>query len=221
MLAGDKEARMSLTPSGTILGAPGTEPIVPMGKLTSVLDCSVTWSPDGMEVHHPQWGKLDIDLVDGCPMVSQEMALTLIEEMETRVSARLRSLCLDENPEVTFIQKIVDQHPAFQHLPQAVKSTLVERPADDILLLGNRRMRKLWKKKGVVVHAFSGADDGYTLRRAFHECGGDKRLIYEFDILHGKDASDLSVEGRGYGQGERMAWRTTMSNQISASSPGD
>ena len=205
MLAGDKEARMSLTPSGTILGAPGTEPIVPMGKLTSVLDCSVSWSPEGMVVTHPRWGQLDIDLVDGCPMIAQDLALRLIEEMESQVTARIRSLCLEEHPEITFLQKIVDQHPAFQHLPPEVKNALVERPSDDILLLGNRRMRKLWKRKGVVIHAFSGADDGYTLRRAFHECGGDKRLIYEFDILHGKEASDLSKDGKAYGQLLRLA----------------
>ena len=205
MLAGDKEARMSLTPCGTILGNPGTEPIVPMGKLTTVLDCTVTWTPEGMVINHPQWGKLDIDLVDGCPMVAQDVALKLIEEMETKVTAQIRSLCIEENPEITFIQKIVDQHPAFQHLPEAVKSALVERPADDILLMGNRRMRKLWKKKGVLVHAFSGPNDGYTLRRAFYEVGGDKRLVYEFDILHGKEASDLSVNGKGYGQLLRLA----------------
>ena len=41
-LAGDKEADMRLTPTGVIIGGPGTEPIVPMGLLTSLLGCQVS-----------------------------------------------------------------------------------------------------------------------------------------------------------------------------------
>ena len=205
-LAGDREALMSLTPTGTILGEPGTEPIVPMGKLTTVLNCSLAWTAQGLMIEHPELGKLEVELVDGCPMVSKETALALIDEMERTYAARLRALCVnEEDPEQEFLRKIVDQHPAFEGLPKDVKEALIERPASNVHGLGNRRTRRLWKKQGLVVHAFSGSSEGYTLRRAFHEVGGDRRLLYEFDILHGKEDADLSKDGKAYQQLLRLA----------------
>ena len=60
-LAGDKEIYMALTPTGVIVGEEGTEPIVPMGLLTAVL------------------GKLELVVEAGCPMVSQAVAMKLID----------------------------------------------------------------------------------------------------------------------------------------------
>ena len=96
------------------------------------------------------------------------------------------------------MRRLVDEHPALQGIPEEVKRSLVEKPATDILPLGNRRRRKLWRAKGMMIHAFSGKNEGYTLGRAFHEIGGDRRLMYEFDITHGKPEADLSPEGEAY-----------------------
>ena len=204
-LAGDQEIQMHLTPSGVIVGAPGTEPIVPMGLLASVLGCSVSWSAEGLQVNHPDMGTLEVVVVDGCPMVEQDVALELIAQLEKKVSARLKALHLCHDPEMEFIQKVVDQHPAFKGLPEEVRKALVEKPTEDLKELGNRRHRKLWKREGMVVHMFSGSTDGYTLKRAFHEVGGDKRLMLELDLLHGKETADLGPEGKAYGSLLRLA----------------
>jgi hypothetical protein len=50
----------------------------------------------------------------------------------------------------------------------------------------------------MLVHVFSGEDSGYTLGRAFHEIGGDRRLLHELHVLHQKSSSDLSIQGDAY-----------------------
>ena len=205
-LAGDQEVKMHLSPSGTILGAPGVEPIVPMGMLASVLGCRVNWSATGMEILHPDQGCLEVKIVEGCPMVDKEVALDLIDQMEKKVSVKLRALQVEGGcAEVDFIKNVVDSHPAFRDLPWDVKKALVDMPASDVRDLGNRRMRKVWKREGVMVHAFAGPNEGYTLRRAFHEVGGDKRKLIEMDILRDSDKHDLGVGGKAYSSLLRLA----------------
>ena len=96
------------------------------------------------------------------------------------------------------MKRLVDEHPVFAPLPEDIKNALVEIPADDLVPLANRRTRKAWKKHGVLVHAYSGEAEGYTLRRAFHEVGGDRRLLHELDLQHGKPETDMSPSGKAY-----------------------
>ena len=197
-LAGDKEIYMALTPTGVIVGEEGTEPIVPMGLLTAVLGCEISWKPEGLQVVHPVLGKLEVVVQAGCPMVSQTTAMKLIEEIETKAVKVVKSLKVGEDSEEAWLRRLVDEHPALRGIPEEVKKGLVEKPAPDILPLDNRRRRKLWRTKGMMIHAFSGKNEGYTLGRAFHEVGGDRRLMHEFDITHGKPEADLSPGGGAY-----------------------
>ena len=198
MLAGDKIIQMHLTPTGVILGDENTEPIVPMGMLTSMLQCKMVWNQEGLRILHPKRGEIEVRLEDGCPMVPKNEALRLIEEIEGVNEVKINKIVMAIDPEISFLKKLVSEHPAFAGIPQHLKDELVEQPAEDLLSLGNRRMRKLWRKKGVVIHAFSGGNEGYTLKRALHEVGGDRRLLYEFDVLDKKMESDLSKGGRAY-----------------------
>ena len=205
-LAGDQEVQMHLSPSGTILGAPGVEPIVPLGMRATVLGCQVSWGLNGMEILHPDQGRLEVSVVEGCPMVEKAVALDLIDQMEKKVGAKLRSLQVESGcAEVDFIKNVVDSHPAFKGLPSDVKKALIEMPASDVRDLGNRRMRKVWRREGVMVHAFAGPNEGYTLRRALHEVGGDKRRLLELDILRDSEKQDLGVNGRAYSSLLRLA----------------
>ena len=197
-LAGDKEIYMALTPTGVIVGEEGTEPIVPMGLLTAVLGCEVLWKPEGLQVIHPVDGKIDVVVECGCPMVSQSVAMKLIEEIETKAVKVVKGLKAEEDAEMAWLKRLVEEHPVFQGVPEEVKRNLVEMPAPNLIPLGNRRRRKVWKAKGMMVHAFSGENAGYTLGRAFHEVGGDRRLLHEFDIAHDKTTADLSPEGQAY-----------------------
>ena len=55
-LAGDQQVTMSLAPTGVIIGGPGAEPIVPMGLLTKVLNCKISWDGEALQVLHPTMG---------------------------------------------------------------------------------------------------------------------------------------------------------------------
>eukprot|EP00435_Cladocopium_sp_Y103_P033016 s3094_g8.t1 len=197
-LAGDKEIYMALTPTGVIVGGEGTEPIVPMGLLTTVLGCEITWKESALQVVHPVRGCLDVVIESGCPVISQVTALDLVEEIEAKAKKLVKTLNVEGEGEVKWLERLVAEHPAFQGVPEEIKTRLVETPADNVVPLGNRRRRKLWKTKGMMVHLFSGEDAGYTLGRAFHEIGGDKRLMLELDVQHQKRSADLSEQGEAY-----------------------
>lgn len=79
---------MPLTPTGVIVGEPGTEPIVPIGLLTTVLACEVSWGPKGLNVNHPQWGKLDVQVEDACPVLEHDVAMKLIHQIESEAKER-------------------------------------------------------------------------------------------------------------------------------------
>ena len=200
-LAGEKEADMRLTPTGVIIGEA-------MALLTSLFGCQVSWSPEGLRVVHPKSGPLKVDIEDGCPLISKDVALSLIDEMEKITAVEMRSLSMGEDSEMKFLQRMVDEHPVFRSLPDHIKQALVEVPDDDVKKLANRRTRKLWKREGVVVHAFSGSKDGCMLRRAVHEVG-DRRKVYEFDVIHGQEKDALSPKGMAYKlalSGQGQAW---------------
>ena len=213
-LAGDQQVTMHLSPTGVINGEESADPIVPMGILAGSLKCSINWCGDQLTVIHPKLGPLDVKIQDGCPMVTHDLALKLIEEIETKASFALRAFDVNAHTELQWIQRIVNEHPVFANLPNDLKQSLVEIPATDLKSLANRRIRKFWKREGVLVHAFSGEDSGYTLRRAFHEVGGDKRAMLELDVLHGGPQKDLSPEGQAYPALLRLAMDGTCKGWI-------
>ena len=73
------------------------------------------------------------------------------------------------------------------------------------------------------MHVYSGESSSYTLRRAFHDVGGDRRLLHELDLLL-KPETDMSPSGKAYplllrmalnGMAQSLGRRTTLQNQIS------
>ena len=189
---------MALSPTGVIIGGESTEPIIPMGLLTKTLGCQVLWTEDGLRVVHPVRGALEVRVENGCPMITRNLALDLIEEIEVKAKKVVKSLNWHQDGELHWLRRLAEEHPIFAHLPEGVRKALVEEPAENVVPLANRRPRKIWRRNGVMVHAFSGSKDGYTLSRAFKEVGGDQRMLYEFDKLHQKVEKDLSPEGGAY-----------------------
>ena len=86
-------------------------------------------------------------------MVSYDLALKLIEEIENLANVALRSFDVTISTERQWIQRIVHEHPVFAGLPNNIQEALVETPSMDLKSLANRRDRKLWARQGVLVHA--------------------------------------------------------------------
>ena len=93
---------MVLSPTGVIIGEEGTEPI--MGLLTTVLGCEISWGTQGLEVLHPQWGKLNVTVEDGCPIVPQEVAMKLIQQIESKAKQVVKTLRMDTSSEAMWLQ---------------------------------------------------------------------------------------------------------------------
>ena len=67
---------------------------------------------------HPGLGKLDIVVDNGCPMIERNQALLLIKQLEDMTVARLKSLGIQDNPELQWITRLVNEHPVFQGIPK-------------------------------------------------------------------------------------------------------
>eukprot|EP00435_Cladocopium_sp_Y103_P043923 s3094_g12.t1 len=186
-LAGGQDMQMSLAPTGVIAGDVGAEPIIPTGLVTTALGCQLTWNLDGLQLVHPIHGIMNFEMVDGCPLMSGEDTLKLIQEIEDKR--------------------------AVKGIPEEITSALVV-PLEDPKLIANRRRRKLWKKEGMVAHAFAGPKEGYTLSRALKEVVGDHRRLHEFDVIHGGGENYFRVGGQAYGFMLKLAFDGTLRGWI-------
>ena len=106
--------------------------------------------------------------------------------------------------ERAWLRSLVNSHPVFEGLPEALKDKLVVTPEEDMNALpANRRARKIWKRDGCVLHLYAGEAEGYTFGRAYKEAGGCAKQVLEIDIKRG-DGHDLRKVSC-YGSLMRMA----------------
>ena len=185
-LAGGQCAELHMSPGKAIVGDDGVEPIVPLGHLVSKLGCSLQWTQDELVVVHPVRGQIRTVLKDGCPMITKKLAMKLIQELEDMAEGSLRGLKEEEeDPMLKWMQRLVEEHPVFQDLPEYVKSMLMVQPQVSNIC-GNRRRRRLWRREGgVTVYLYSGENSGYTYARAVKDLGGDHRKVVQVDIKNG------------------------------------
>lgn len=158
--------------------------------------CKLGWDEKGLVVIHPKRGRLDVYEKEGCPHISRETALGLIEELEQVEEVKMRILGGDlEAKEEEWIRDLVRVHPVLRSLPEDVKEKLIVRPSKDLRGIPglNRRRRKRILREGGLVHLYAGPDEGYTLGRAFKEVGGDRSTLVEIDILRG-EGHDMTME---------------------------
>ena len=95
-LADGMKKLLYMTPTGVMVTAvENVEPIVPMGLLTTLLNCSIKWKGENIIVDRPKKGRLTVEYKDGCPMVPREAAMDLIKEIEEhRGGVVMKGICL-------------------------------------------------------------------------------------------------------------------------------
>ena len=178
----------------------GVEPIVPVGRLIKDLGCNLEWEGDHCRLLHPLRGLIDVDLVEGCPMVAyaEALALALIQELEES-NSRMALRChvfADEGIHTNWLDQVVRDFPVFQNMPQRIRDKLVDTPARDLSgLQVNRRIRRRWEREGVTLHLYAGPKEGYYLQRAVKEMGGDPTRIFEVDIVRDKSHNMVADDG--------------------------
>ena len=174
-----------LSPGGAMVSEEeDIEPILPMGMLTEVLGCDVTWSRGSIQVIHPEHGELQVEEVDGFPQMPRKLALQLIGELE-EVKKGMKFKEVEE----------FEAHPVLSTLPDAVKEKLVVQPGSWATLPANRRRRKAMKRDGFVCHLYAGEEEGFTLVRAWKQVGGGENELEEVDVKRGTNHDMMPDSG--------------------------
>ena len=205
-LADGQVVDMPISPGGSMVSDDDDiEPIVPMGLLTEALGCTVSWSKDQLQVHHPRRGKLPVDQKDGCPQLPRGVALGLIEEIE-QVKKGIKFKEDDSfHDEVQWMKHFVEAHPVFRRLPEEIKNSLVVKPGEWSSLPANRRRRKAMKRDGFICHLYAGEEEGFTLQRAWKQVGGDEKELLEVDKKRGS-GHDMILNTGPYAGLLRAVW---------------
>ena len=82
-LAGDSFTSMKQTEAGTLLnGDQLAQMIVPLGRVISTLGYSLNWSKDACQLEGPDGEVIPLEVVRGCPQVSERIAQRLIARLE-------------------------------------------------------------------------------------------------------------------------------------------
>ena len=184
-LANGNQTRLMLSPGGVMISEESqVEPIIPMGLLVSELKCTATWEGSGMKLWHPERGEIKVKMIDQCPHIPRLLALELINELEDQKKG-IKANQLEFKAEEAWMRDLVKTHPTLKKLPSHIKDNLVVEPGSWNDLPGNRKMRKRWKKTGLVAHLFAGPEEGFTLTKAWKQQGGNPADLLEIDILRG------------------------------------
>eukprot|EP00435_Cladocopium_sp_Y103_P026293 s3759_g6.t1 len=194
-LANGQSTQLHMTEGGVMVSKRADiEPILPMGLLIEKLGCKMVWGDDGALLQHPQRGSLPIKVNGGCPQISRSLALELIEELENVVVlGKIQERTFKE--EYEWMKQLVETHPILRQLPHHIKSKLAVEPGLWSNLPANRRTRKRFQRDGLMVHLYSGPDQGYTLGRAWRQRGGDNMSLLEIDLLRGSQHDMLQEDG--------------------------
>ena len=216
-LANGSQAVMKMTAKGImVVNDPEVEPIVPMSHVVQRLGYTMTWSGAKMKLTHPWKSSIKVTMLNGCPQVSKQVALNLIEDLEE--DEKIKKIEA-ETRDAAWFKDLTRFHPALKTLPEEVKHQLIVKPAVDLKGLPgcNRRRRRVLEKEGFVVHLYAGEKDGYTLSRALKECGGDRRRLVEIDIQRqeeGQKSHDMLAEEGPYASLVRAALDVSLKGVI-------
>ena len=195
-LADGQAIWLPMSPGGAMVSEEeDIEPILPMGMLTEVLGCEVTWSRGSIQVVHPEHGELPVEEVDGCPQMPRKLALQMIGELE-EVKKGMKFKEVEEfEKEMDWMRRLVEVHPVLSTLPDAVKEKLVVQPGSWATFPANRRRRKAMKRDGFICHLYAGEEEGFTLARAWKQAGGGENELLEVDLKRGTNHDMMPDSG--------------------------
>ena len=167
-----------------LLGHPtgSTSRIIPMGGITE-LDFTMTWSGDRCSLKDDEGRQLEVQIHNGCPMISLEDGRRILEWLEhyqvhqRRKLAMVKTMMADDslvdksklNLELALTFKL---RQLFPQLPDQLMMRLVSYlemvRAEDFesrLPWNRRKRRRLKRAKHVILHVFSGPGESFWHRK--------------------------------------------------------
>ena len=144
-----------------------------MGALAKI-GYEIVWSGGDCRVHGPAGEKINVQVVNGCPMIECKKGMQLMEQLEndSQLSAARTAIvsAIMKQPDLMHQLQELDAETLFTvmikkefpDLPDAICRRVVPKMSeiDSEKLPWNRRLRrKMMKSKRVVLHLFSGPDE--------------------------------------------------------------
>ena len=196
-LADGQTAILAINAGGTMVSEEADiEPIVPMSALMKDLGCEAVWKAGELSIIHPGLGSLPVQQAEGCPQISKQLALQLIEEIE-RKKLKIGEKAEDFSREAEWMRKLVAEHPLLKSLPGWIREGLLCEVGEWNQLPANRRARKRMQRDGFILHLFAGPNEGCTLQRAWQQAGGQEWQLLEMDVVRGEDQDLLKPKVYG------------------------
>ena len=86
------------------------------------------------------------------------------------------------------MKKLVEEHPLLSKLPSWLKKGLAVEPGEWAdLPVNRRRRRKRMRRDGFIAHIYAGAEEGFTLQKAWEQIGGGEDSLLEVGIKRGEN----------------------------------
>ena len=165
-LADGSSTRMRSKPGTlTLLAEKGTQVIAPMGAMTEI-GYMVTWSNGVCAVTYK--GKpVEVTMIAGCPMVEEDVALEMIDQMEHKKAELNWKLAMlkgqvESTKSLTYEEAMLKAlKEFFVDVPDSMLAKLVVEQEYDVMKLpwNRRRRRTIERADKIHLHLFSGAEN--------------------------------------------------------------
>ena len=165
--------------TGTLLLAEPCEPIAPVRGLID-LGYKFTWSRCGCVIEHPRRGRIASHLQDGCPVVKEEDALALIEEIEAVELKKYMNVLKEGDMDAELMGWWRAHFPEVP--PRIFRFRAEDASLDTSSLPWNRATRRRYlRSKKVVVHLYAGERAAEWKQLEEHGCD-----VIAVDVVNNK-----------------------------------
>ena len=167
-------AELFVAACGTLVSMQNVETIVALGPLIKP-GCRLQWTEGECALWHPTRGRISLDVRSGCPRVSEQLALHLIDEVEKyqveimgaavkaiqpstadAVAALTRALLQDQEVAPSLGEAVLALWPQVPNDGLLQDLTSWSKQDSGSLYFNRRKRRAVEKAKKVMVHLFAG-----------------------------------------------------------------
>ena len=180
--------------TGTLLTKELVQPIVPLSQVAA-LGYRVDWTSQKCSILHPSKGSLEVTMEQGCPTVPVKVGMELMEQVEQlRSKLKVMKMVMEGGSDDGSMEqrKWRDLKRLFPEVPVPLLQRIPGRAAwrGENLPFNRHVRRRLEKAKYVVVHVFSGSDDGFWKALETKDVA-----VLPLDLSQGADLLDSDLGG--------------------------
>ena len=105
---------MDMNQQGTLLGSKDVQIIIPMMLLVQELNCQITTEDGQLKLIHPREGVIHLDMKTGSPLMKKDIALKLIDDLESKMEAEADIKKVIEQVLKNILEKLKDRRQSIE-----------------------------------------------------------------------------------------------------------